>query len=120
MRSLHNTCPAEAVELLSYFDSNYVTGTYQPGSRSHQGALNLYRIPPRFPPTLWNVHVVTLNAEARTNNLCEGWNCQFYHLVGHHHPSIWRCILSLQKEEVTVSAILTRNAAMANPRKKES
>ena len=117
MMSLHNTCPAEAVELLSYFDSNYVTRTYRPGRRNQQDALNLRRIPLRFPPMLWNVHVATLKAEAMTNNLCEGWNCQFYHLVGHHHPSIWRCILSLQKEEVTVSAILTRNGEP--PKKKK-
>ena len=119
IRSLHNTCPAEAVELLSYFDSNYVTRTYRPGRRNQQDAFNLRRIPPRFPPMLWNVHVATLNAEARTNNLCEGWNCQFYHLVGHHHPSIWRCILSLQKEEATVSAILACNVIGEPPKKKK-
>jgi hypothetical protein len=34
----------------------------------------------------------TVNGDARTNNMCEGWNNKFFNLVGHSHPSIWRVI----------------------------
>jgi hypothetical protein len=44
---------------------------------------------------IWNVHDATVNGDARTNNMCEGWNDNFFNLVGHAHPSIWRVIESL-------------------------
>ena len=30
--------------------------------------------------------------DARTNNVCEGWNNAFRALVGHLHPSLTKCI----------------------------
>jgi hypothetical protein len=27
-----------------------------------------------FPPAIWNVHDATVNGDARTNNMCEGWH----------------------------------------------
>jgi hypothetical protein len=27
-----------------------------------------------FPPAIWNVHDATVNGDAKTNNMCEGWN----------------------------------------------
>jgi hypothetical protein len=48
-----------------------------------------------------NVHDVTVNGDARTNNMCEGWNNKFFNLVGHAHPSIWHVIEWCQKEEAT-------------------
>ena len=72
-------------------------------------------MPPRFPPELWNVHKATLNDDARANNQCEGWNNKFYHHVGYQHPSIWKMIRTLQKEEATVSAIIIRDAVGQPP-----
>jgi hypothetical protein len=36
-----------------------------------------------FPPAIWNVHDATVNGDTRTNNMCEGWNNNFFNLVGH-------------------------------------
>jgi hypothetical protein len=33
-----------------------------------------------FPPATWNVHDATVNGDARTNNMCEGWNNYFFNL----------------------------------------
>jgi hypothetical protein len=41
-----------------------------------------------FPPATWNVHDVTVNGDARTNNMCEGWNNYFFNLVGHLNMSL--------------------------------
>ena len=121
MLYLRDSCPPEALPLLSYFDNNYVSGTYMPRRRNPQPGLpvlNLRRVPPRFPPELWNVHQATLNDCPRTNNQCEGWNCRFFHLVGHHHPSVWRCIKSIQQEEATVSATIERDNIGERPKKR--
>ena len=63
-----------------------------------------------FPPAIWNVHDATVNGDARTNNMCEGWNNNFFNLVGHAHPSIWRVIEWCQKEEATVRTIIQQDA----------
>jgi hypothetical protein len=43
----------------------------------------LRRSPHMFPPAIWNVPDATVNGDARTNNMCEGWNNKFFNLVGH-------------------------------------
>ena len=48
--------------------------------------LVLTRSPPMFPPVIWNVHDATVNGDASTSNMCEGWNNKFFNLVGHAHP----------------------------------
>jgi hypothetical protein len=49
----------------------------------------------------------TVNGDARTSNMCEGWNNKLFNLVGHAHPSIWRVIEWCQKEEATARTIKT-------------
>ena len=71
-----------------------------------------------FPPAIWNVHDATVNGDARTNNLCEGWNDNFFNLVGHAHPSIWRVIEWCQKEEATVRTIIQQDAVGNPPAKR--
>lgn len=93
MRLLTGKCPEEGVPLLNYFNQTYVSGTYvqrrfDPQERTPR--LIMKRIPPRFPPQIWNIHQATLNDDPKTKNLREGWNNKFYHLVGYHHPSIWK------------------------------
>jgi len=41
---------------------------------------------------------VPLLDSSRTNNVCEGWNNRFTHLVGHKNPSIWKLFKNMQKE----------------------
>ena len=69
--------------------------------------LRVRRIPPLYPPALWNTFDITLAGTDRTNNLCESWNNAFASLVGHHHPSLWTLVEALQQDEaLAVTAIL--------------
>jgi len=36
----------------------------------------------------------------KTNNACEGWHRGFHQLVGSDHPSIWKFIEYLQKDQI--------------------
>lgn len=76
------------------------------------------RVPPAFPPASWNVHHATLNGDPRTNNVCEGWNNKFVHLVGHQHPSIWKCIRAFQADHEAVDTLLVQAATGQPPRKR--
>ena len=76
------------------------------------------RIQPLFPPHLWNVHEATLNDEPRTNNLCEAWNNRFSNLVGHNHPSVWKLIEALKKDECSVSFTILQDARGQPPMKR--
>jgi hypothetical protein len=109
LRTLCPDDPPEAAELLDYFDSTYISGILNP-AQNQAIRLVLRRSPPMFPPAIWNVHDATVNGDARTNNLCHGWNNKFFNLVGHAHPSIWRVIEWCQKEEVTVRTIIQQDA----------
>ena len=73
-----------------------------------------------FPPAIWNVHDATVNGDARTSNMCEGWNNKFFNLVEHAHPStcIWRVIEWCQKEEATVRTIIQQDAVGNPPAKR--
>ena len=89
MAHLRSEGPLEATELVEYFDSTYVSGRIRkrPAARGFAG-IRMRKSAPAFPPAVWNVHQTTLDNEHRTNNICEGWNNAFAHLVGHDHPSI--------------------------------
>ena len=104
LRTLCPDDPPEAAELLDYFDSTYISGRLRQQNPAQNRAVRLVlrRSPPMFPPAIWNVH------DARTNNMCEGWNNKFFNLVGHAHPSIWRVIEWCQKEEATVCTITSK------------
>ncbi|KAG7175247.1 hypothetical protein Hamer_G001277 [Homarus americanus] len=83
--------PPEAEELLRYFESTCVSGSFQQPVAMPSDALMPLRMrhtSPMFAPHLWNVHDVTMNNNAITNNICEGWNNKLFNLVGHYHPSI--------------------------------
>jgi hypothetical protein len=116
LRSLCPYDPPEAAELLDYFDSTYISGRLRQQNQAQNEAVSLVltRSPPMFPPAIWNVHDATTNGDARTNNMCEGWNNKFFNLVGHAHPSIWRVIEWCQKEEATVRTIIQQDP-VGNP-----
>ncbi len=111
----------EALEpLLNYFDATYVSGTYRriqrppgPGDDGNP-AIVVRHIPPRFPPTLWNVRAITMDGGNRTNNFCEAWNIGYRSLVGHHHPSMWNSIEAIRKEEAFALADIV-NDERGNP-----
>ncbi|XP_076042354.1 uncharacterized protein LOC143026220 [Oratosquilla oratoria] len=118
-RWLKNHIPDGAEPLVEYFDRTYVTGTFRraqaiPG----QTGIRMRRIPPLFAPHLWNVHEATLNDEPRTNNFCEAWNNRFSNLVGHNHPSVWKLIEALKKDECSVSVTIQQDARGQPPMKR--
>ena len=53
---------------------------------------------------------VTFSDESRTNNICEAWNNSFRSLVGCSHPSIWRTIDNLRKDQNDVRAAILLDA----------
>ena len=87
MLHLRNVVPDEAVPLLDYFDTTYVTGRFRRRAAQPNGVIRVGRLPPAFPPASWNVHEATVTGDPRTNNVCEGWNNKYRHLIGHDtHP----------------------------------
>jgi hypothetical protein len=88
LRTLCPADPPEAAELLDYFDSTYISGRLIQHNPAQNQAVRLVlrRSPPMFPPVIWNVHDATVNGDASTSNMCEGWNNKFFNLVGYAHP----------------------------------
>lgn len=110
-------------DLLSYFDSTYVTGTYRrmrapADPDSDIPSVNFRCVPPQFPPPLWNTHIATLNDQARTNNLCESWNVGFQQLIGYSHPSVWTLINALRKDHALVDTAILQDQNGQPPRKR--
>ena len=64
------------------------------------------RKPPIFPPSIWNVHTITIEGGSRTNNICRGWNNAVFKLVGHSYPTIWRAIGIIHKDQAQVATIM--------------
>ena len=107
----------QAMELLQYFDTNYVNGVWRNIHRPGQPIV-VRRIPPIFPHALWNVHIATLNNDPRTNNVCESWNNAFYHIVGHNHPSMWHSIQGIQKQHAKDLSVIAQDAIGQRPRQR--
>ena len=87
MNYLQSVCPEELQDLLTYFNSTYVSGNFRsiqiPGQiGEEQPPLRLRRVPPMFAPDIWNVHTVTIENGHRTNNSCEAWNHGFHEMLG--------------------------------------
>ena len=99
-------------DLVNYFDSVYVSGTYrriQPPPVQAGGILppmRMRRIPPLVPPHIWDVHAATMNNEARTNNVSESWNFSFKRLIGHGNPSLWTAIQTIGKDQAFVATFI--------------
>lgn len=45
------------------------------------------------------MHKTTLNGEHQTNNICEGWNNTFKHLVGHSHLMASKLIYKMRQRD---------------------
>ena len=79
--------------LLTYFEMNWigVRGRRQ-GERRNPG----------FPLPHWNCHDAVMEGLPKTNNAVEGWHSRFANLVEAHHPTIWKFINCLNKEQSSV------------------
>ena len=81
--------PPEAYELASYFESTYI-GRHIAGS---------IVIPSMFPIEMWNNHNLVHHGIPRTTNAVEAWHRGFNNLMSCQHPSIWKFIEVLKKEQ---------------------
>ena len=108
MQYLQTIVPHQLEGLLEYFNCTYVSGQFR-SVRGPRGILRLSRTnSPRYPTEIWNVHDVTINGGTRTNNICEGWNSGFTHLVGYKNPGLWYSIRCTQKDQLNALTELER------------
>jgi len=107
---LRDNVPDGLEELLVYFDSTYISGTCRSIRCTTTGQqsslrLRLRRQTPQLPIT-WNVFDATVSHQQRTNNDTEAWNYAFAGQVGHSHPSLYRLIDNLRKDNALVVVAL--------------
>jgi hypothetical protein len=76
-------------KFIEYFEDNYI-GRIQLRNR---------RKTPKFPHYLWNCYNSVINGIAKTNNSVEGWHRKFHSLLEADHPSIWKFINGLKREQ---------------------
>ena len=86
--ALEEIFPANA-EVVTFFEQYYI-GTLRPNGQ---------RRTPLSPQRLLNVFNKALEGHPRTNNSQEGWHRHFSSQVPCHHPSIWKFIDAMAKEE---------------------
>ena len=103
-----NLPAAEFEPLLEYFDRTYVTGTYRRIARPGKNII-VRNIPPRYPPSVWNVRDATILDGSRTNSTCESWNNSFKNLIGSNNPTIWTCIEALKKDNMMACIALDKH-----------
>ncbi|RNA06261.1 hypothetical protein BpHYR1_004371 [Brachionus plicatilis] len=72
---------------LKYFETYYL------GVKSR-----IERIPPRFPPELWNVSERIVDSLPRTNNSVEAWHKQFEGCCG-KNPGVYKLIQNFREEQ---------------------
>ncbi|KAK2142004.1 hypothetical protein LSH36_1007g01010 [Paralvinella palmiformis] len=99
---LRENTPDELEPLIDYFDSTYISGQFRRILLPTQldrtfPSIGMRRPPPTFAPELWNVHSITL------------WNNVFAKLIGHAHPTIWRAIDGVRKDQAMTSTLLLRD-----------
>ena len=91
--------PGHADEVLDYFEDTYI-GRYRQ---------NAPRRAPLFAVELWNMFNRTDDELPRTNNSIEGWHNSFQANVSCTHPTFWKFLDVLQKEERVARVRLLQN-----------
>ncbi|XP_022183199.1 uncharacterized protein LOC111042808 [Myzus persicae] len=115
MKYLKYSLPENLMDLLDYFDSYYVNGKYR-RIGNDENNMRFRKLPPMFPPAVWNVNKTTLNDCHRTNNIVEGWNNRFSKLVGQKHPTMWKLIRKI-KNEIDADRAQLALDALGEPRR---
>jgi len=86
------------MEVDDYFEDTYIGRSGRRGQRRS----------PYFSKSMWNVKKRTLEGIPRTNNRLEGWHRGIQSMVDSVHPSLFRLLKGLQREENVQSADLFR------------
>ena len=79
----------EIRNLLNYFEDTWIS---RPGRRGG-------RTTAIYPILLWNVYQQAVEDLPKTNDSVEGWHHGFSQLLGAYHPTIWKFINGLKKEQ---------------------
>ena len=89
--------PADNVfgPIITYFEDNYI-GRMR-GSR---------RVPCNFPPRVWNMFDRAKDELPRTNNNVEGYHRRLQSSVSAHHPSLWKFLDILKREQALNRAVV--------------
>nr|CAD2187267.1 unnamed protein product [Meloidogyne enterolobii] len=66
------------------------------------------RTEPRFAVAIWSVYARTLNGGDRTNNFAEAAHRRLQRAFGCDHPSLWRFIDTLRREQKNTDADYTQ------------
>lgn len=82
--------PEQLRSILEYWEATYV------GRR-------IINISPRFPINMWVMFDRVRGQLPRTNNSLEAWHNSFQRTLDCHHPSIFKLIDRLKKEQHTVT-----------------
>ena len=85
--------PLETYDLALYFESTYI---------GRQIANSTLTIPPLFSLKMWNHHFMVRFGLPRTTNAVEAWHRSFGCHMSCHHPSMWRFLDKLKKEQSLV------------------
>jgi hypothetical protein len=68
-----------------------------------------------FPITLWNCYDSVVQGLSKTNNSVEGWHREFAEVVGGHHPTVFKFIDALKKEQGLNETKIEQYIAGPNP-----
>ena len=82
------TLPDAMAHVMDYFETTYI------GRRRGRG-----RQQPRFPKQSWNVRERTVMGLPRTTNKIEGWNRGLQSMFDGPHPTMWKFLEGLQREQ---------------------
>ena len=100
----------QADQLIEYFERIYI-GRRLPGGVYQQ---------PLFPIGIWNYHFDTVLGISRTTNAVEAWHRSCNCTVGCHHPTIWKFISALKREQGLVEVRQAKYLAGDQPVKRKA
>ncbi|RWS20135.1 uncharacterized protein B4U80_11049 [Leptotrombidium deliense] len=75
--------------LIDYFEDTWIG----------RPTANGIRRAPRYPITNWNCYTSVIDELPKTNNSVEGWHRAFSSLISCQHPSIWKFISGIKKDQ---------------------
>jgi len=101
--------PDEVNDVVEYFEDQWIGRLRRRTSRK----------PAPYPPSVWNVHNVTLAGLPCTNNAVEGWHRGFDSLTTRYHDSLWETIENFRREETLAAALNEADLAGGPPPEKE-
>ena len=107
---LFATLPPESYDLALYFERTYI------GRHMNNSPIV---VPPLFPVKMWNNHFMVHHSLPRTTNSVEAWHRSFTSHMACHHPSIWKFVEVLKKEQDLVEIKQAFSISGRNPTKRK-